>query len=596
MSRILLGKSSNRNVTLDLDALLRTRALIQANSGKGKSWLLRRIAEQLFGKVQVILIDPEGEFATLREKYDYVLVGKGGETPADPRSAALLAHTLLKIRACAVCDLYEMKPFARHEWVQKFCDALIDAPKELWHPAVVIVDEAHTFCPEKGSGESVASESIIALATRGRKRGFAPIFSTQRLGKFRKDAAAECLNVMIGGTFIDIDRKRAADALGVYGKDQHAFFDEIKLLERGSFFALGPAISDERILVKVGPVETTHPEAGSAKHAAEPPPAPEKVKAMLPKLADLPKTAEEKSRTEGELRKEIRDLKAALRSAPAKTQEVRVADPRAIERAKKEAAREFESHLANLRGISREMFKALQFVARQAGNAAGKAIPQLTNFDLDYSHLVDDLKKASQVSGAEIQRKGQGVAVKNLTAEPSQAKAVHPLPKSESNGDSDLTPYQRSMLNALADLELIGKTEPSWPLVGAAAGKSSGSSTFERYSAQLRSAGLIDYPQSNRMRLTEEGRRRARLNSEPLSSEELQERALQLLTPYQADILRALIAAHPEALAFDDLGARAGKAHGSSTFERYLASLTSMEMIERPRPKTAKAADWLFIE
>lgn len=158
MSQIVLGQAGGHAARLDVDKLLRSRMLIQANSGKGKSWLLRRIAEQLFGKVQVILVDAEGEFPTLREKYAYVLVGKGGETPADPRSAALVAHTLLKLRACAVCDLYEMKPYARHEWVQKFCDALIDAPKELWHPCVVIVDEAHTFCPEKGSGESVAAE------------------------------------------------------------------------------------------------------------------------------------------------------------------------------------------------------------------------------------------------------------------------------------------------------------------------------------------------------------------------------------------------------------------------------------------------------
>src|SRR5581483_7523640 len=78
--------------------------------GKRQSWLIRLLAEQLFGKVQVILIDPEGEFASLREKFDYVLVGKGGETPADPRSAALLAHKLLEVKASAVCDLYEMKP------------------------------------------------------------------------------------------------------------------------------------------------------------------------------------------------------------------------------------------------------------------------------------------------------------------------------------------------------------------------------------------------------------------------------------------------------------------------------------------------------
>src|ERR1700735_4109427 len=333
MSSVVIGKVGDHNASIDVDLLLRTRMLIQANSGKGKSWLLRRLAEQLFGKVQVIIIDPEGEFATLREKFGYVLVGKGGEPPADPRSAALVAHKLLELKASAVCDLYEMKPATRHEWVERFLDAMIDAPKNLWHPVVVMVDEAHVYCPEKGAGESVASEAMIGLATRGRKRGFSCVFATQRLGKLRKDAAAELLNVMIGGTFIDIDRKRAADALGVYGTDQHKFFDEIKVLERGSFYALGPAIGNERVLVKVGPVETSHPEAGSAKHAAETPPAPEKVKAMLPKLADLPKTAEEKAKTEAELRKEVRELKAQLRSQPQQKVQPAAADSKAIERA-----------------------------------------------------------------------------------------------------------------------------------------------------------------------------------------------------------------------------------------------------------------------
>lgn len=118
VAHIILGRSKDGDIKLDLDKLLRTRLLIQANSGGGKSWLVRRIAEQLFGKIPVLIIDPEGEFATLREKFGFVLVGKGGETPADPRSAALVAHKLLELRASAVCDLYELKP-RRHRRVHE---------------------------------------------------------------------------------------------------------------------------------------------------------------------------------------------------------------------------------------------------------------------------------------------------------------------------------------------------------------------------------------------------------------------------------------------------------------------------------------------
>ncbi len=74
----------NKSVRIDLPTLLDTKLLVQANSGGGKSWLLRRLLEQSHSKVQQIVIDLEGEFATLREKYDYVLAGKEGDTPADP--------------------------------------------------------------------------------------------------------------------------------------------------------------------------------------------------------------------------------------------------------------------------------------------------------------------------------------------------------------------------------------------------------------------------------------------------------------------------------------------------------------------------------
>jgi hypothetical protein len=67
------------------------------NSGGGKSWLLRLIAER-YG-IQTIVLDNEGEFASLREAVDVLLVGVSGELPANPRHAALLACRLLEFKA-----------------------------------------------------------------------------------------------------------------------------------------------------------------------------------------------------------------------------------------------------------------------------------------------------------------------------------------------------------------------------------------------------------------------------------------------------------------------------------------------------------------
>lgn len=91
----------NNEIYLNLDKLIESRLLIQANSGGGKSWAIRRLIEQSFGKVQIIVIDPEGEFTNLRQKYSFVFAGKGGDAPVESRSAFLLARRLLELKDSA---------------------------------------------------------------------------------------------------------------------------------------------------------------------------------------------------------------------------------------------------------------------------------------------------------------------------------------------------------------------------------------------------------------------------------------------------------------------------------------------------------------
>jgi DNA helicase HerA-like ATPase len=102
MKQIKLGTQDNSFVLhADPLKLVDSRCLIQANSGGGKSYLLRLIAEQTAKSVQTIVIDPEGEFATLREKVDVLLVGSSGEVRTEVRSAGLLARRLAELNVSA---------------------------------------------------------------------------------------------------------------------------------------------------------------------------------------------------------------------------------------------------------------------------------------------------------------------------------------------------------------------------------------------------------------------------------------------------------------------------------------------------------------
>lgn len=318
----------NSPVRVDLAKLIVSRLLIQASSGSGKSYLMRRLLEQTFGHVQQIVIDVEGEFASLREKYDYVLGAKeGGETSVDPRAASLLATRLLELRASAILDIYELNEHQRLAFVKAFLDSLLNAPRKLWHPVIVAIDEAHKFCPQSHEVES--SEAIMALCSRGRKRGFCAVLATQRLSKLHKDAAAECLNKVIGRTQLDLDVRRASDDLGFVNKQQR---HQLRLLHPGEFFAFGPAIKlgatpvTSIVRMKGAAVSTTHPQAGGRIQKFKPPPPTQRIKKLLPSLADLPAEVEEKEVTKREMQRTISDLtrrNADLARAVATPQEVK---------------------------------------------------------------------------------------------------------------------------------------------------------------------------------------------------------------------------------------------------------------------------------
>ncbi len=320
----------NNDVAVDLEKLIESGMVILANSGGGKSYLIRRIAEQAVDKVQTIIIDPEGEFSSLREQYDFILCGKDADVPAEPRSAALLATKLLELNKSAVIDLYELHPQERQRFVKIFCDALVNCPKALYHPVLIVLDEAHEYVPEGKPSE--ATWSVELLASKGRKRGQRLILASQRLSKISKNATAECNNKLIGRASQDIDMKRAGDELG-FSKEKLV---QIRQLKPGEFFAFGPAISDEVIKLQIGPVKTAHAKVGYKGTIKTPPPS-EVIKKVLSALKDLPQEAANEAKTMQEMKQQITQLKRELTQSTSKKEVSGGFDQKFVEKEVKEA-------------------------------------------------------------------------------------------------------------------------------------------------------------------------------------------------------------------------------------------------------------------
>jgi hypothetical protein len=244
---------ANATAMVDLEELLATRLLVQGNSGSGKSHLLRRLLEQSARLVQQIVIDPEGDYVTLADRYGHVVV----DAAASEHELPLIAARVRQHRISVVLNLEELEVDGQLRCAAIFLNALFDADREHWFPALVVVDEAQLFAPSAASdgSEDARRMSLAAMTNlmcRGRKRGLAGIIATQRLAKLAKNVAAEASNFLMGRTFLDIDMARAADLLGMERRQAEMFRD----LKRGAFIGLGPAISRRPLSMRIGAVET----------------------------------------------------------------------------------------------------------------------------------------------------------------------------------------------------------------------------------------------------------------------------------------------------------------------------------------------------
>lgn len=295
---------------ISLEKLIETRALIQANSGGGKSYLIRKFVEQVHGKAPYIILDLEGEFVTIREKYDVIVFGHGHDIPINIQYADKLARYLLELSANTIIDLSELKHHERILFVKRFLESLIAAPKDLWHPTIVLLDEAHQFCPEDGKCES--ANAVIDLCTRGRKRGLCGILATQRLSKLNKDAAAELNNKLIGRTTLDVDVKRTAAELGMNPKEAKQL---LRQLDEGEFYVFGPAISNEVTKQKVSQVRTTHVKTGMKFSKITPPS--KTLQKIIGQIAEIPAEVEQELDAVKDLQDQVKKLKAELQNKPA---------------------------------------------------------------------------------------------------------------------------------------------------------------------------------------------------------------------------------------------------------------------------------------
>ncbi|MFA6035337.1 MAG: ATP-binding protein [Candidatus Micrarchaeia archaeon] len=553
MKSIRFGKivATGKPATLDIETLISTRLLIQANSGGGKSYLLRKLIEETFGKVPIFVLDLEGEFHTLREKMDFFLIGStehGADLQISLKIASILPRRLLELGASAIIDMSELKHHERILFVKRFCEAMIALPKELWQPAIVILDEIHQFAPQKEKCESTGA--VIDLATRGRKRGFCLEGASQRISKLSKDVAAELNNKLIGRCVLDVDMKRAAEEVGFTAKED---VRSLRELHPGEFYAFGPAMQHGVNKILVSAVKTTHPKIGSRILTRETL-RPEKIRKMLEKLSDMQEEAEVKEKSEADLRKDNASLRGQLLAAQQALLKEQ-AKPKTLpkEQAKSPAKAAFTPILPD---ISKEMLAIeieLQGIKAKMKMKRGRAV------------LAPSKPASVQMDSKRQPSQGRG----SIQIDPTQQPA-------------ELLPY-RPRAGARRILETVASYHPksiTRQQVGTLVGMVPTGGTFCTYLSELQRAGWLEL-KNGLLAITPEGMTEAG-DFQPISRkpEELLNLWAGKFRSGAAKMLREIAERYPKSITKEELGEALNMQMTGGTFNTYLSELRRAGLIE----------------
>ncbi len=222
---MLIGKDATGNsVEIPSETLATAGTAILAMRGAGKSWLNAVLAEGLAkARIPFVIVDPEGEYWTLRAKFSSIVVvgGTHADIPLEPELATILAQEALEERLELVLDLSDMRRKEQLRFLFRFLSELFFQETELRIPFWVSFEEADLWVPQ--SGNPSCKTAVLDICQRGRKRGLGFALVSQRPATIDKTALSQA-------EFRFFKRFQQPHDLRAVGENLGPFADRIKSL------------------------------------------------------------------------------------------------------------------------------------------------------------------------------------------------------------------------------------------------------------------------------------------------------------------------------------------------------------------------------
>jgi Helicase HerA, central domain len=604
------------HLSLPLDAVTQTIAIL-AKRRAGKSYTMRRLAEQLFSAgQQVVVVDPKGDQWGVRSAADgkapglpiVILGGERGDVPLEASSGEIVAKLVVEERVSVLLDL---SLFRKHE-IATFMTAFLEnlyrlKAKEIYRtPVMLVIDEADAVAPQKPQkGEERMLGAAEDIVRRGGQRGIGCVLVSQRSAVLNKNVLTQAQMLVVLRTIAPQDLAAMKAWIDVHGDEEQGktLMDSLPSLPIGDawFWSPGwPTVDGIFKRVHVLPIETF--DSGAS-------PAPG-VKPVEPKnLADVDLNALkgqmaatiEKAKADDprELRKRIKQLENQVAGKALTAVAVHLEKQKPVltdaDRALIEKLRQkFEEIIGAFTGtVSFDVQAVADILAKKMSSFAADHHRQQCDGRDAFIRLAEskgfqkilDKLSAAGAAAPPFERPARAELRRGAPPTPRQAPSTRSTPARLVSGDLSLGKGERIILTAVAQYPDGATREQLTVLTGYAR------SSRDTYLQRLSQAGFIHQNGGGSLRATDAGVT-ALGDFEPLpTGDELRAYWMQELPEGERRVLEVLVRAYPKAVERSSIDDATGYARSSR--DTYLQRLGARKLVVSTRDGVS-ASEELF--
>ncbi len=550
------GLRLSADLALPLELATETVGIL-AKRRAGKSYTAARLVEQaLQANLQVVVVDPKGDWWGLRSSQDgsqpgfpiLILGGEHGDLELQVGSGEALAQFVVEQGISLLLDLSLFRKRELAIFVTDFLETLyrLKAREQYRTPLMLVVDEADAVAPQRPRrGEERMLGAAEDLVRRGGQRGVGTVLITQRAAVINKNVLTQLGVLIMLRTISPQDLAALDDWIRVHGTpgQREVLLASLPSLPIGTAWVWAPGWpTPEGVFQQVQVARRETYDSGATPKVGQTLRPPKTMADVdLGQLGELLVSAAAEAALPAAGRRPSRNGSVSIERVP-----VPVFTDGQLEQV-------------------RELTTSLTDVCSQLLGLCGEIV-------------------------AGLERVGQ------RSARTSVVHADQQLPAGEHGdaGHGSISAPQRRILDALASLAAMGLGGVARGNVAVFSGQSPTSSGFANNLGALRSAGLIDYPCRGEVALTAA----ARVVTGPVqpiaSLAELHQAWLARLSRPQGRVLRALVEIYPASLDRAELADRAEQSSTSSGYANNLGALRSLGVLTYPRPGQVAATPLLF--